>query len=101
MDDERCPVEDWARDYDLFDPRFVADPYPIWQDLRAACPVAHSDRWGGSWMPTRYEDVVAIAHDTARFSSKDVGLAPFEAWVVCHGCRRSPPTLRTTPGTGG
>ncbi|MGI9645854.1 MAG: cytochrome P450, partial [Ilumatobacteraceae bacterium] len=57
------PVEDWATDYDIFDPQYVADPYGIWDELRQACPIAHTHRWGGSWLPTRYADVYAIAHD--------------------------------------
>ena len=28
----------WARDYDLFDPAYVADPYPIWDELRSRPP---------------------------------------------------------------
>jgi hypothetical protein len=63
------PVTDWATDYDIFDPQYVSDPAPIWDELRERCPMAHSDRWGGSWLPTRYEDVYAIAHDTERFPS--------------------------------
>ncbi|HEY4609752.1 MAG TPA: hypothetical protein VIH06_11125, partial [Ilumatobacteraceae bacterium] len=51
---------DWVTDYDIFDPDFVRDPYPAMSEIRESnCPVAHSDRWGGSWMPTRYDDVVA------------------------------------------
>ena len=53
------PVTDWASDYDIFDPHYVADPYPIWAELRETCPMAHTERWGGSWLPTRYEDVYA------------------------------------------
>ncbi len=66
------PVDDWATDFDHTDPRWVEDPYPIWDDLRQRCPVAHSDRYGSVWLPTRYEDVAAIAHDTKRFSSRSV-----------------------------
>ena len=32
---------DWATDYDIFDPDYVRDPYPIWDELREKCPVAH------------------------------------------------------------
>jgi cytochrome P450 len=39
------PVTDWASDYDIFDPQYIADPYPIWAELRETCPVAHTDRW--------------------------------------------------------
>ena len=44
---DREPVNDWHSDLDHFDPEFVADPYPIYEDLRGQCPVAHSDRYGG------------------------------------------------------
>ena len=70
------PVVDWAKDYDIFDPGYVRDPAPVWDELRGECPVAHTERWGGSWMPTRYEDVVAIAHDVDRFSSREITVAP-------------------------
>jgi cytochrome P450 len=49
----------------------------VWDDLRAQCPIAHSDRWGGSWMPTRYDDVQRFAQDHAHFSSSDVGVLTF------------------------
>ncbi|MFI5040919.1 MAG: cytochrome P450 [Acidimicrobiales bacterium] len=70
------PVRDWATDYDIFDPAYVSDPFPIWDELRRACTVAHTDRWGGSWLPTRYEDVAAMAHDVEHFSSRHVGVVP-------------------------
>ena len=70
------PRPDWATDYDLFDPDYVADPYPIWDDLRGRCPVAHSDRYGGSWMTTTYADVTAIARDPEHFSSRNVSVIP-------------------------
>ena len=70
------PVEDWATDYDIFDPAYVRDPYPVWDELRQQCPVAHTERWGGSWMPTRYADLFAIARDIQHFSSRNVLVAP-------------------------
>jgi cytochrome P450 len=66
------PVEDWATDFSVADPVWAADPYPIQDDLRQRCPVAHSGRFGGSWLPTRYEDVSEIAYDTDRFSSRGI-----------------------------
>ena len=65
-------VKDWASDYDIFDPQFVRDPYPVFDELRGKCPVAHSDRHGGSFMPTRYEDMFNIARDIEHFSSRSV-----------------------------
>ena len=69
------PVQDWSSDFDHTDPQWVADPYPIWDDLRATCPVAHSDRYGGVWLPTRHEDVAAIANDTEHFTSRSIIVA--------------------------
>jgi cytochrome P450 len=66
------PVTDWARDFDHTDPGWVADPYPIWEELRARCPVAHSDRYGGTWLPVRHDDVAAVAYDTEHFTSRSV-----------------------------
>jgi len=69
-------VRDWSSDYDIFDLDYVVDPYPIWDDLRSSCPIAHTERLGGSWLPTRYQDVTAIARDVEHFSSRNVGVVP-------------------------
>jgi hypothetical protein len=69
-------VRDWTSDYDIFDPQYVKDPFPIWDEVRERCPVAHTERWGASWMPTRYADLFAIAQDIRHFSSRDVLVAP-------------------------
>nr|WP_184947548.1 cytochrome P450 [Planomonospora venezuelensis] len=66
------PVADWATDFSHAEPEWAADPYPIQDDLRQRCPIAHTDRFGGAWLPTRYEDVAAIAYDTERFSSRAI-----------------------------
>lgn len=66
---ENAPVSDWTTDYDIFDENYVNDPYPIWDEMRQKCPIAHSDRWGGSYNPTRYADVTAIARDIDKFPS--------------------------------
>jgi cytochrome P450 len=71
-----APVSDWASDFDVLDPRYVADPFSIWDDLRTRCPIAHTDRRGSNWLPTRYEDVTAIAHDIEHFSSLKVAVIP-------------------------
>jgi cytochrome P450 len=68
----RPPVEDWATDFDHFDPAFIADPYPIFAELRARCPVAHTERYGGMQVLTRWTDIAEAAHDTERFSSRRV-----------------------------
>ena len=71
------PVSDWASDFSHFEPEWSADPYPIQDDLRQRCPIAHTDRFGGGWLPTRYEDVAAIAYDTEHFSSRSIIMSNF------------------------
>ena len=76
-DTNHKPVQDLLTDYDIFDPEFVRDPYPSFSEIRESkCPVAHTDRWGGSWMPTRYEDVVAIAQEYETFTSRGILVLP-------------------------
>lgn len=72
MSARRPRVTDWASDFDHTDPEWVADPYPIWEELRARCPVAHSDRYGGTWLPVRHEDIASVAYDTEHFTSRSV-----------------------------
>jgi len=66
------PVQDWATDFDHTDPAWVADPYPIWDELRRRCPVAHSDRYGGTWLPVTHDLVSEVAYDTEHFTSRSV-----------------------------
>lgn len=70
---KRPPVMDWATDFDHRDPRWVENPYPIWEELRSRCPVAHSARFqDGAYFPSRYAEVREIAYDSAHFSSRRV-----------------------------
>jgi cytochrome P450 len=71
------PVADWATDFSHLEPEWSADPYPIQDDLRQRCPIARTERFGGGWLPTRYEDVAAIAYDTERFSSRSIIMGNF------------------------
>jgi cytochrome P450 len=68
----RPPVADWATEFDHLDPRWIEDPFPIWDELRQKCPIAHTERFMGVYLPTRYADVRAIAYDTEHFSSHKV-----------------------------
>jgi cytochrome P450 len=66
------PVSDWATDFSHMEPEYAERAIEIWDDLRQRCPVAHTERFGGAWLPTRYEDVAAVAYDTERFSSRSI-----------------------------
>ena len=85
----RAPVADWATDFDHVDAGYAARAPEIWDELRRECPVAHSDRYGGTWLPVRHEDVCAIAKDTDTFSSNGV--------VVHDGRPEIPPPVGFAP----
>ncbi|MEZ5246942.1 MAG: cytochrome P450 [Acidimicrobiales bacterium] len=68
----RPPVADWATDFDHTHPDYAAAAPQIWDELRETCPVAHTERFGGAWLPTRHEDVATIAKDTEHFTSQGV-----------------------------
>ncbi|MBN9268245.1 MAG: cytochrome P450 [Hyphomicrobium sp.] len=68
----RPPVTDWSTDWDHLDPNWRDNPYPIWDDLREKCPIAHTKRFLGAYLPTSYAAVKAIAYDTKSFSSRRV-----------------------------
>ncbi len=72
-----APVTRWDSDFDVLSPQYLNDPYAIWDELRRACPVAHTDRRGSTWLPTRYRDVVDLAHDIDHFSSTEISVIPF------------------------
>jgi len=91
------PVSDWATDFSHLEPEWSADPYPIQDDLRQRCPVAHTDRFGGGWLPTRYEDVAAIAYDTGRFSSRSIIMGNFRPPADIAPVGGSPPISSDPP----
>jgi cytochrome P450 len=67
---ERCPVSDVTTDYDMFDADYLRDPFTAWAEMRDRCPIAHTDRYGGSWLPTKYDDLQAMAKMVPELSSK-------------------------------
>jgi cytochrome P450 len=91
------PVADWAADFSHLEPEWAADPYPIQDDLRQRCPIAHTDRFGGGWLPTRYDDVAAIAYDTERFSSRSIIMSNFRPPRELAPVGTSPPISSDPP----
>jgi cytochrome P450 len=64
------PVTDWATDFDHGSPAYNNNIHQIWDDLKAAgCPIAHTERYGGVWLPLTHDLVKEIAYDPTRFSS--------------------------------
>jgi cytochrome P450 len=91
------PVSDWATDFSHLEPEWATDPYPIQDELRERCPIAHTDRFGGGWLPVRYEDVAAIAYDTERFSSRSIIMGNFRPPVDIAPIGGSPPISSDPP----
>ncbi|MEA3020284.1 MAG: hypothetical protein QOI47_1808, partial [Actinomycetota bacterium] len=78
MTEGKPPVADWATDFDHTTAEYAAAAPEVWDELRETCPVAHTDRFGGAWMPVRHDDVAQIAHDTQHFSSEFVIVNDFK-----------------------
>ena len=76
MSEEVPPVKDWATDYDLFDADYVREPFPVWKELQGRCPIAHSERWGGSYMATKYEDLRELVRMVPELSSRSPAVIP-------------------------
>ena len=94
-----APVAAWESDFDVLDPAYIADPFTVWDELRTACPIAHTERRGSTWLPTRFDDVTAIAHDIDRFSSLQVAVIPFQLRPSEEG-REPRPALRAPAHLG-
>ena len=91
------PVSDWATDFSHLEPEWAADPYVIQDDLRQRCPIAHTGRFGGGWLPTRYADVAEIAYDTERFSSRSIIMSNFRPPREAAPVGGSPPISSDPP----
>jgi cytochrome P450 len=63
---------EWTDAFDHAHPAYNANAPEIWAGLRGKCPVAHTEAYGGTWLPVRHADVEQIARDTENFSSVGV-----------------------------
>jgi cytochrome P450 len=85
-----------AEHFDHLDPSFEENPFPILAEMRAQCPVAHSDSYDGFWVVTRYDDTEQVIHDHNRFSSKIV-MIPRDLLTGLDGQPFSAPPLTADP----
>lgn len=67
---ERQHVSDWASDFDHLSEEWAARSPEILADLRQNCPVAHTERFHGAYLVSRYDDISEVAHNEAIFSSR-------------------------------
>ena len=67
------PVSDFTTDFDHAEAGYNPSAPEVWKSLReGGCPVAHSDRYGGMWVPITHDTVQEIAYDTETFTSRSV-----------------------------
>ena len=89
------PVTDWATDFDHRDPVWNENPFPIWDELRGRCPVAHSERFqDGAYFPSRYAECARLP--TIRSIFPRAGSSSARTRSPSLRRRRSPPTRPST-----
>lgn len=85
----------------------MASPFEMIAERRVGCPVAHTSAYDGYWVLFRYDDVVAAAKDSDRYSSSKgvtiphhsfpIELPPIESDAPRHREFRSPLTPYFAP----
>jgi cytochrome P450 len=69
------------QDFDPLLPESFDSAHQDYARLRAGCPVAHTDAWGGFWALTRYEDVRRAASDSQTFVTSQQNVIPKVAFT--------------------
>ncbi len=62
-------------------PETFDSPHQEYRRLRAECPVAHSDSWGGFWALMKHDDVAAAAADWRTFTTVKQNVVPKVAFT--------------------
>lgn len=73
---------------DILAPAVREDPYPVYAALRRDAPVCQVDP-GGMWAVSRYDDIVAVLRDPARFSSRGFQAVWEPPWLGYNPLARS------------
>jgi cytochrome P450 len=63
-------------DFDPTLPETLETPYELYRELRARCPVAHTNELGGFWALTRHEDVARAAADYETYTTTVQNVVP-------------------------
>jgi cytochrome P450 len=69
---------------DDFDPLAAEDlhsAHALYKEMRARCPVAHSNEWNGFWSLLRYEDVVGALKNSKMFITSVQNVVPKVAFT--------------------
>lgn len=70
-----------AQDFDPLAPEDFDSPHEVYRRLRAECPVAHSDAWGGFWAFMKHADVAAAATDGELYITSKQNVIPKVAFT--------------------
>jgi len=92
--DESMPQDIPRVDFDHNSREFAADPWRVYGELRASCPIAHTDAHDGFWIVSKYADVVEIAKDDATFSSLPTTVIPDTGVYNLIPLQSDPPDLQ-------
>ena len=65
-----------TQDFDPLLPETFDSPYDVFRELRARCPVAHSDAWGGFWALASYADVRRVLGEPDVFITSKQNVVP-------------------------
>jgi len=69
------------QDFDPLLPETFDSANQDYAALRAKCPVAHSDAWGGFWALMKHADVAAAAADSSTFITSKQNVVPAVAFT--------------------
>ncbi len=62
------------RDFDIHSPDDVEGVYDTYAAMRSGCPVAHSPRYGGHFVATRYDDIHDVLRNPGTYSSRTINV---------------------------
>src|ERR1700759_4638413 len=62
--------------FDPLSPEALRDPHSAPRALRTGCPLARSERWGGFWVLSRYDDIAAVTRDHTLYVNSVQNVVP-------------------------
>ena len=69
-------MESKVNEYDPLAPETFESPHAVFKELRATCPVAHSEAFDGFWLVTRYADIVDILNNSDNYITSVRNVVP-------------------------
>lgn len=67
-------VSEAMRRWDMDDPKYAQDPYPLYEQFRTHCPLGRAEGHGGYWVLSRFEDIRFVYDNPEIFSSHPNGI---------------------------